>query len=70
MARSSFVITLNTYWIGRVRVSDPVVHYEGRTLVCNNLPVSLTRLIPNRWGNAPTEAWLPFLERAIILGLL
>lgn len=67
---NSLAITSKTYRMGEAKVTDPVVHYEDRSLVCHNLPASLTRLIPNRWGNAPVRAWLPFVERAVVLGLL
>ena len=67
---NSLVITTKQYRIGNSKVVDPVVHYEDRSLVCHNLPVSLTKLIPNGWGNAKPTAWLPFVERAVVLGLL
>lgn len=67
---NSLIVTSKTYRIGQSRVTDPVVRYEDRSLVCHNLPASLTRLIPARWGNAPEKAWMPFVERAIVLGML
>ena len=67
---NSLVITTKEYRIGRSKVVDPVVHYEDRHLVCHNLPVSLTKLIPAGWGNAPISAWGAFIERAVILGML
>jgi hypothetical protein len=67
---AEIAITAREYWIGPNKVVDPVVHYADRSLVCDNLPLSLTKLIPVPWGNATTAAWVPFVERAIVLGLL
>ena len=57
--------------IGNSKVVTPVVHYKGRSVLCDgNLPRSLSLLVPNGWGNAKLEDWQPFVYRAIVLGIL
>jgi hypothetical protein len=57
--------------LGAVTVVDPVVHYGARKIVCDsNLDGRLARLVPDRWGNAPLEAWRPFVALAVAKGAL
>ena len=69
---SNIIITQKQVIIGQNVVYDAVVHYEGKSLHCDcgNLPRSLSILAPLAWGNKPAKAWIPFVERAIVLGLL
>ena len=60
-----------SYKQGSTKVADPVVTFKGKKLrVTGDLPSNLTRLIPPGWGNAPAEAWKPFVVLAVAMGRL
>ena len=67
----SFKITSRSYLLAGAKVTDSIVQYQGKTLtVDGNLPSSLSRLVPPRAAIAAPNEWIPFVERAIVLGLL
>jgi len=64
-------ITQHWHFIGRNKVADPVVHYGQRSLRCDfSLDGRLSKLIPPRCFDAQPEDWRPFVEKAVVLGLL
>ena len=64
-------ITRKHLKLGSVTVIDPVVHYQGRKVVCDGqLPGKLSRLVPQPWGNASAEEWRPFVTMAVAMGVL
>jgi len=68
---SAIKITRKQLKLGAVTVVDPVVHYQGRKIVCDgHLPGNLSRLVPQPWGNAPPEEWRPFVTLAVAMGVL
>jgi hypothetical protein len=57
--------------IGQNVVHEPIVHYEGRYVRCNDrLRGDLSRLVPSAWGRAKESDWRPFVERAAVVGAL
>lgn len=67
----NFHVSQHSSVVAGSRVVDPVIHHGGKTLrIDGNLPSSLTKLLPFAWGNAPKQAWIPFIRRAILLGKL
>lgn len=64
-------ITAAPHRQGGARVAEPVVRYQGKALqVTPDLPGNLSRLVPACWGNAPAEAWRPFVVLAVAMGRL
>lgn len=71
MKFSKIQVTAKRTRIGDQYVNDPLIRYEGRTLLCSgDIPASIGRLIPHAWGRAKEAEWQPLVERAIVLGLL
>jgi acetyltransferase-like isoleucine patch superfamily enzyme len=63
-------ITENVHVLAGARVVDPVVHVGNLSVVADgNLPNSVARLIPARWGNATLDDWKPFIEAAKAKGI-
>lgn len=64
-------ITRKYLKLGAITVVDPVVHYQGRKIVCDSrLPGKLSRLVPHSWGNASPEEWCPFVILAVAMRAL
>ncbi|XAI95999.1 hypothetical protein [Microcystis phage Mwe-JY26] len=65
-------VTRNRIDFGGITLQDAIVSVGPKSVNATGggITRALGALVPDRWGNAPIEAWAPFVEKAIERGVL